>query len=488
VTIHALQIFRKDIERLWWVVLLTVALLVMFAWQDVNRILYFLPARGTDTGWLNLALPLAWSLLIALVIHQDPLAGDRQFWVSLPCGWQALLAAKSAFLAAFIQLPYFLATAAILLAKGFNPLQHIPHLLWKQVVLLAFILPAVAVAVVVKNITHFLLVVITIAGALIMMSNRFNSGFGTDTSWDVRWELALLILDAGALAVAILQFTTRYTFRARVIAVVAATAAFSVYNWLPRDTSAAMKAAISPAHGAPISLTLGTRVPIPTEQRTYNNFRQTAFLIPIQFSGLGTNSHLDQISFEMTTAMGQHYEAQWAHSSNDVRSQRITAGLDLYTSGLPLFQWLEVGSLDVSKKLLSGPVTIKGRMFARLYQPGQAITLRTSGRTELAGFVYCRFPARDAYMPFAAAECDSPELAADQMLLNGNRFLRNSFITGPSHYPQEPWLSPLHRGIEPFQQRTTFTIAPTTPLGSAVIDYTFPDVDLNRYKVSEVRR
>ena len=446
--------------------------------QDFTRTISFFPARDTDSGWLNLALPFAWSLLIALVINQDPLAGDRQFWVSLPCVWQPLLAAKAAFIAAFIQLPYFLATAAILLAKGFNPLGHIPHLFWKQLVLLALILPAVAVAAVVKNIAHFLLVAITIAGGIIMMSNRFNRGFGTDTSWDVRWDLALLILGFGALSVVILQFTRRYTLHSRVIAVAITAAAFSIYNWLPRDASAAIGAAFSPASlSAPMTITIGPRVPTVSDRQRYYNNRRTTILLPIEFSRLVSNSNtrLDQISLELTSAAGEHYEAQWPNSSNDVRSQRITATLG------PLFQTLELYNTEISKRLLSGPVTIKGRILARFYQPGQATNLRPSGRTDIPGLGYCQIAA-------AAFECYSPELTPREILMDRRALLRGGIGISLSHYPQDPWLSPLHRVAGSVFQRPTETVAPAISLGAAVIDYTFPDVDLNRFVVREARQ
>lgn len=383
------QIFRKDIERLWPAVLLTLVLLAVFVWQDATRSVSVWSASSQGYGWLNLALPFAWSFLIALVINQDPLAGDRQFWVSLPCGWRPLLAAKTAFIATSIQVPYFLATAAILIARGFNPLQHIPHLLWKQIVLLVFILPALAVAVVVKNIAHFLLVVITVAGCIVIMSNRFNL-YAQDTSWDVRWNLAVLVLGASALVVTTLQFARRDTLRARTLGIAAAVAAFGLYNWLSRDASAAIRAAISPAHlSAPASVTLGSGVPGVSEQKRYYNNRRTTILIPIQVSGLGSNAKLDQIGLELTDSSGNRYEAQWPRSSNDIRSERITAGLDMFYANRPSVQWLEIGSAEISKRVLSGKVTIHGRILARFYQPGPSTTLHPVGRTDVPVLGYC---------------------------------------------------------------------------------------------------
>jgi len=495
----ALQIFRKDIERLWWAVLLTLLLLAVFAFQEVSRpvFAYANYSRGGGGAWLNLALPFAWSLLIALVIHQDPLTGDRQFWVSLPCGWSPLLAAKAIFIAVCIQLPYLCATAAILLAKGFNPLEHIPHLFWKQLILLAFILPAVAVAAVVKNVAHFLLVVITIAGGVIMMSNRLNFAYGPDTWWDVRWVITLLILVIGGITVAALQFVRRCTLHSRAIGVAVAAAAFGFYSWLPRDMSAAIRAAFSPAPaGAPISVTVGSLAPTFFELQRYYNNRRTTILIPLQFSGLDPIVQLDQISLELTSAGGEHYEAQWPHSSNEVRSQRITTGLDMHSGKLPPFQWLELGSPEIAKRLLNGTVTINGRFLARFYKPGGPTTLRSVGRTDVPGLGYCLssgpLPTGRVFDMMLTFECESPELTSREMLANGGSFLRDRINFGPSRYPEDPWLSPLHGGISansvakdaPLPSRRD-TVAPAPSIGSAIIDYTFPGVDLNRFLVRQ---
>jgi hypothetical protein len=160
-----------------------------------------------------------------------------------------------------------------------------------------------------------------------------------------------------------------------------------------------------------------------------------------------------------------------------VRNQRITATLG------PWFQTLELYNAEISKRVLSGPVTIKGRILARFYQRGQATTLRPSGRTDIPGLGSCLTSA-DIF------ECDSAELTPREMPMDGGVLLRRGMGTGISlsHYPQETWLSPLHKLIVFSPQRATTTIAPTTSLGNSLIDYTFPNVDLNQYIVREVRQ
>jgi len=63
----------------------------------------------------------------ALVIHEDPPVGNRQFWVTVPCRWPSLLAAKTLFVLAFIHLPYFVANVVNLWTRGFPPFAWIPY-------------------------------------------------------------------------------------------------------------------------------------------------------------------------------------------------------------------------------------------------------------------------------------------------------------------------------------------------------------------------
>ena len=248
---------------------------------------------------MSLILPLAWSLLIAMVIHQDPLAGDRQFWVALPAGWKPLALAKAAFIAAFVQIPYFVATASILIAHGFNPLQYLPHLLWMQLQLAALVLPAVAAAVVVKNFAQFVLVLITVAAGEVFLNFGTSRALQQDDVWDMRWPLALTILVIGATAVIALQWTSRRTILSRAIGIVAVIAAGCVYNWLSRDASAAISAALAPAPAGqrPLSVALSSR-----EQRAYSASRGAATMIPIAFSGLPPTAivtHFEAVSLEL---------------------------------------------------------------------------------------------------------------------------------------------------------------------------------------------
>jgi hypothetical protein len=492
---RTLQILRKDTERLWWAILLTLALLAYWAFREITRPGFDFSNPVPRGVWLNMVLPFAWTLLIALAIHQDSLVGDRQFWVALPCGWRPLLAAKAAFIAGFIQFPYFLATVAILLARGFNPVEHIPHLFWKQVVLLGLILPAVAVAAVVKNIAQFMLVLITLASGVVLFSTRLNSHYGPDTSWDVRWILTVLVIGVGGLAVAVLQFVRRCTIRSRAIGVVTALAAASLYSWLPRDMSAAIYAAFSPSQPARtvVSLRLSSDEPDYTNQLRRYNFQRTTVLIPVAFRGLPAAApdayvSLDQVRLELIRSNGERYESDWDPPFNGIRADRIDASVDAHWQALTFY------SPAMWNRLVTGSVTLHGRVLARVYRLGSHIAVRTGERKDIAGVGRCsNTSSMDSLADLrkiSVLECESAEVSPARAWFDGaspafqGLPVREPAFYAPTYYPQDPWLSPLRHGIVSQVSATlpmVWNVAPQTQFDTVIIDYTLPALDLNRY-------
>ena len=142
------HIIGKDLRRLWWVIGLTLALLARLAHFDSLRAF---ATPGSDEGWLNILLPLAWSFLIALALLEDPVVADTPFWVTVPCKWQSLLAAKAVFVVMVVHVPYLVACAYILHARGFSPSEYLAALLYKQLAILALTSASLALATVVPE-------------------------------------------------------------------------------------------------------------------------------------------------------------------------------------------------------------------------------------------------------------------------------------------------------------------------------------------------
>ena len=106
-----LHTLRKDVRRLWPVVVIALVLLGTLARSDRWRSDTII---GSNEGWLNLLLPLAFACLIALAVLEEPLAGDRHFWLTRPHRWSALLAAKLTFALLFVHVPFLIADGYIL--------------------------------------------------------------------------------------------------------------------------------------------------------------------------------------------------------------------------------------------------------------------------------------------------------------------------------------------------------------------------------------
>jgi len=187
----AVHIFAKDARRFWWEITVTLGLLLDLTYLDANRI-SFIP--GPMEGWLNLLLPAAWAYLVALVIHDEALVGDRQFWLTRPYPWTALVTAKALFMLAFIQIPYFASDAAILVARGFQPIRYLPELLSKQLVLAVVITLSTSLATVTKNLPQFALAGVVIVALGLFCVTRVE----TRSPWlaidQVRRIVALLLL------------------------------------------------------------------------------------------------------------------------------------------------------------------------------------------------------------------------------------------------------------------------------------------------------
>jgi ABC-type transport system involved in multi-copper enzyme maturation permease subunit len=109
------NIFRKDLRRFWREIAVSLALLVMYSWNDARgwagegNVGYAgigaLISYQFLSGLVVVLLPIAWAFLIVRVIQGEALVGDRQFWITRPYEWKKLLAAKVLFVAFTINVP-----------------------------------------------------------------------------------------------------------------------------------------------------------------------------------------------------------------------------------------------------------------------------------------------------------------------------------------------------------------------------------------------
>jgi hypothetical protein len=253
---QALHIFKKDIRHLWFEV--TVAIFVVAAFTfTASRRAHWLQDPGTNRigAWtlVLILLPLVWWTLIARVIHDEPLPGDNQFWITRPYSWNSLLAAKALFLLAFINLPMFVADIIILRAYGLHPFgSEFPGLLWSQVLLVVvFILPIAALSALTSGFVQLIFAVLTpcviALGIAIVAPNAVIGGFLGGAEW-VKTYYVFLIIAVVTAAILLWQYSTRRIAAARLLAMAAATLAvlgltlipgslvFKIQSWFSKQT------------------------------------------------------------------------------------------------------------------------------------------------------------------------------------------------------------------------------------------------------------
>ena len=90
------HILIKDLRRLWPVAAATSLLLGVLSNADRWRMDW---VPSPLEGWMNLLLTGSWACLAALAVLQEPMVGEREFWMTKPYRVSALLLSKAAFVA-----------------------------------------------------------------------------------------------------------------------------------------------------------------------------------------------------------------------------------------------------------------------------------------------------------------------------------------------------------------------------------------------------
>src|SRR6266581_3159499 len=107
---RVISIFKKDVRHLWPQIEIFWELLGLAGLLDPK---YTHLSSSLPEQLLWVVLPLAcWNLVIA-AIHEEPLLGDRVFWLTRPYTRAGLAAAKGLFIVVFVNLPVFVAHVAI---------------------------------------------------------------------------------------------------------------------------------------------------------------------------------------------------------------------------------------------------------------------------------------------------------------------------------------------------------------------------------------
>jgi hypothetical protein len=258
------HIFRKDVRRLWLPILLASGAAAYQGWVEWPR------ADGWYTSHHNplpapLLISVAWLYLIARLIHQEALPGDRQFWLTRPYSRASLFAAKAAFLPLFLHLPLLISNAAVLHAAGFELAPLLPGLLWRQAILAGLVTaPALALASVTRGLAQFaagsVLLLFCLPLAMSISFRYFGLSRPARLSWLAVTVMQLTLLIGGA-CVAAWQYRTRRTSAALAMMLAFAGLALASYQ-LPGKYACALLLALQPEPAEFAALTAGARASV----------------------------------------------------------------------------------------------------------------------------------------------------------------------------------------------------------------------------------
>jgi hypothetical protein len=447
-----LHIFRKDARRLWWEIAVTLSLLAVLARWDCYRAD---AAPGPMERVLNLLLPIGWGYLVVLLIHGEAPVGDRQFWITRPCTWPSLLGAKALFALVFIHVPSLLADCVVVAARGFHPLECLPVLLWKQVMLAAALtLPAAALAAITRNLAQFVPAAVVILAAGLLLAEAVLPMSSVEEN--VRRAIPLIGLAVAGVLILWLQYARRRTALSRTLAIVAVLLAAWVFAYIPREYPFAVGCALSrtelDSRRLSIRFDSENAPPYPSAQLPFPVDR-VKLAIPIRVLGVdhGTRVGFDQLELEILGPRGK----LWSIVKR-FRGPRPHPGIRLGSLEDQSRGW-QVVMLDRSfyDRIKGTRVTVVGKLAAYLFREREAGRLAALGTVGLVpGLGRCSSVLfADEYgREMVKVVCESPfalPLFTRVRLLHQrsekvwNQQLGSSWTS--VRHPTVTWLSPLNR-------------------------------------------
>jgi hypothetical protein len=315
-----LHIFRKDARHRWPEILISLALLVVYAtlqprtWteQEYNR-----AYLDTFIRYLPAILILSWVFLIVRLVQGETLVGDRQFWITRPYEWHKLLAAKLLGVFVFFHLPLFLTQITLLYMAKFPLGSSILGLLYVHALFVfALVLPSLTIGSITSGIGQttiaLLIVCVVLLGFAYLASVLPDSDVGVDSP-DTEYAI---LYGATCVAVILIQFNYRRTLAARlIIGAVAmamiATGAVWPFLFSGTDTFPPPK----PNAPLPAQFSLDQNLMFSgSDAEPFRFYRDDVELeFPIQISGLAakTLAQLRAAKLDLDLPNGEHWTSHW---------------------------------------------------------------------------------------------------------------------------------------------------------------------------------
>lgn len=303
------HIFRKDWRLLWPLVMIAAASYAANIWiwlilghfgepRELRQIAALLPYL------VNLGT----AIVIAAAIHQDPIPGDHQDWLTRPIYRHHLLLAKFLFIALSVLLPMFAMDVGTVLLNGFAASDAIRASAGRTLTLFCFVcLPAIALAAVTRTLIEVIVVASAtfVAVAAILFTKNIVDPGNPPATGGVQWTvllltgIAIVTATAGVLA---LQYGRRRTISAQ--GLIAATVAlgvvilftpfkpvFKFHTWLrPNSTVDVAVNPHSPKDATPLVQEANSAEY--NAQQVVSLLGAKTVSLPLQITGLPSNSFL----------------------------------------------------------------------------------------------------------------------------------------------------------------------------------------------------
>src|SRR5690348_7502188 len=156
---QAIHIFLKDARHWRWLIVLQVAMLAARTALAPGGTAFHSGQIWNNPGeFLDLLLPAVWIFTIALIVHDESLDVDREFWFTRPYSWRSLMVAKALFVAAFILAPLLMADIVTLALDHFAVSPG--DLLWFECCRLLILAPFVLLAALTPGLRSFVLIIL----------------------------------------------------------------------------------------------------------------------------------------------------------------------------------------------------------------------------------------------------------------------------------------------------------------------------------------
>jgi hypothetical protein len=499
------HILKKDLRLLRLPAAMVTLLAAALAQLDIWR--YDYEAGLAETA-LSILLPLAWSMLIALAVHQEPLTSDTAFWLTRPYRRPPLLAAKVLFALLTVHLPILVANSVVLGAHGFSPFASV--LLWKQVhVLFLATVPSLAIASVTSSLAAFSWCALAVGVCALLLDAAVTNAtarlYSLVPSDSMSLLLAGLVMATGAVIIIGLQYARRTRWLARSVGLGTAAAAALLYSYLPRDLTSRMTCAFeADLRGEPTVRLAPNRSDKPPA--FYARGELVAVALPVQVGGVDNTGIVaaEQISIRVSPA-GQE---QWEQRKKSDFMTRAS----LTSHWGPGASW-QVLMLDRRQLTSSAPTRVEGRATVRPFRMLPPVELPpTFAHRDVPGLGRCSASiGSDTFTGrMLKVMCESPGKVPGSVRVvlkdpqTGNERVQ---VLGDSYrgraIPVLDWLSPIQRRQTFFHlveadsgrpgdrwlvpasalPRSRLRIEPAVAEGCANVEYAFDVDDLRKWIV-----